>query len=335
MKIPANKAALAASSPVFAAMFYGHLKERGDVKITDASPEAFQEFLQFFSQSEVKLTMNNVSEVLKLADKYDVNDCSLGCSDFMKKNAKIGDIIWTLHLAVKFNLDDLKQFCEQKIYHNHKTVFDLIDFERGRFRTASDSRLSDTEMKNIISYLFAISKNIISEMSQKLQASIVPVLLTKTQFIRDLEVSNMDAIEFTINERCYLTGIILSEIAIITASVHEYAEHSFEMTIAEKRNMESSKIVYFISDLGIGGSHFVRKIVEFQPPVQIKPEYIYTISFKSDNIPQGLSTFRSIIQGFKDAPVSLTPSINIRFLKPLGRYSHSLISQLNFMWEQK
>lgn len=45
VKISAHKAALAALSSVFNAMFNGELKETGDVKITDASPEPFQEIL--------------------------------------------------------------------------------------------------------------------------------------------------------------------------------------------------------------------------------------------------------------------------------------------------
>lgn len=44
-KIRANKAS---RSPVFQTMFFGELKEKGDIEIVDASPEAFQEFIAFF-----------------------------------------------------------------------------------------------------------------------------------------------------------------------------------------------------------------------------------------------------------------------------------------------
>lgn len=72
IKISAHKKVLAASSPVFYAMFYGPLKECGDVKIVDVSPDAFREFLQLFYNNEVKLTKKNRDEVNKLIDKYDV-----------------------------------------------------------------------------------------------------------------------------------------------------------------------------------------------------------------------------------------------------------------------
>lgn len=48
VKIPAHKKVLAASSPVFDAMFNDLLKENGDVKIGDISANAFREFLQIF-----------------------------------------------------------------------------------------------------------------------------------------------------------------------------------------------------------------------------------------------------------------------------------------------
>lgn len=162
--IPANKLLLTTSSPVFHAMFNGELKEKGEVKITDASPEAFREFLQFFHEFHVKLTMENIAEVLKLIDKYDVPDCLPVCSDFVKENTKVNDVLWTLHLAVELNLDDLEQFCREMIEQNAKTVFDMISFENGKLRVVSgQNRLLDTdELEKISPYLVACSKNIIS-----------------------------------------------------------------------------------------------------------------------------------------------------------------------------
>lgn len=48
VKVPANKAILAALSPVFRAMFFGQLQEKGDVDIVDATSDGFKEFLQLF-----------------------------------------------------------------------------------------------------------------------------------------------------------------------------------------------------------------------------------------------------------------------------------------------
>lgn len=45
--IPAHKIILAAASDVFKAMFYGSLKEQGDIRIVGATVSAFKEFLSF------------------------------------------------------------------------------------------------------------------------------------------------------------------------------------------------------------------------------------------------------------------------------------------------
>lgn len=100
-ELSAHKSVLAASSPVFNRMFNGELKEKGDVDIKDASASGFKEFLNFFYGVPMQLTIENVAEVLKLADKYDVEDCFPICIDFLKRNLDTdivfglyGDCIW-------------------------------------------------------------------------------------------------------------------------------------------------------------------------------------------------------------------------------------------------
>lgn len=89
VKIPARKDLLAASSPVFDAMFNGELKEKGDVEIKDASAAGFQEFLQFFYNKQVKLTMENIADVLNLGHKYDITEITNAAVKFIKKNCQL------------------------------------------------------------------------------------------------------------------------------------------------------------------------------------------------------------------------------------------------------
>lgn len=58
IRVPAHKNILAIASPVFAAMFFGPMKQSEVVEIVDATDVAFKEFLQFFYRSQVKLTSN-------------------------------------------------------------------------------------------------------------------------------------------------------------------------------------------------------------------------------------------------------------------------------------
>lgn len=120
VKLPAHKGVLSASSPVFNAMFNGDLKEKGDVDIEDASPVVFEKFLHFFYGKPMQLSMENVADVLKLADKYDVEDCLSICVDFLKENSTIDDAVWTLHLALQFQLKDFEMHCLDRIQRNFR-----------------------------------------------------------------------------------------------------------------------------------------------------------------------------------------------------------------------
>lgn len=59
-RIPAHKILLADKSDVFEAMFYGELKETGDIRVTDVSDAAFVEFLQFFYNNQVEVSVSMV-----------------------------------------------------------------------------------------------------------------------------------------------------------------------------------------------------------------------------------------------------------------------------------
>lgn len=73
-KIPAQRLALSLHSEVFERMFDGEMKDDGSIKIIDASPDGFAEFLQLFYLSEVKLSKVNIGEELRLIDKYDARE---------------------------------------------------------------------------------------------------------------------------------------------------------------------------------------------------------------------------------------------------------------------
>lgn len=97
-KIPADKRRLACLSPVFEKMFYGSIKEGDEVKIVDASAEAFKEFLQFFYLDDVTLTMRNIETIARLADKYDVLERISACANFLKNQLSINNMCWGLQV---------------------------------------------------------------------------------------------------------------------------------------------------------------------------------------------------------------------------------------------
>lgn len=115
-KVPAHKAILATASPVFRQMLFGPLKEEGDViKLPDTTVGAFKEFLQFFYLDKITLTMENIGEVARLSDFYDVSECFEKCVDFLEGQLTSENLAWAYQLAIMFDHQKLKQICEKKI----------------------------------------------------------------------------------------------------------------------------------------------------------------------------------------------------------------------------
>lgn len=114
-KVPAHRAILATASPVFRQMLFGPLKEGDTIKIIDTNAAAFKEFLQFFYLDKITLTMENIGEVARLSDYYDVSDCFEKCADFLEHQLTSENTAWGYQLAIMFNNQKLKDFCEKQI----------------------------------------------------------------------------------------------------------------------------------------------------------------------------------------------------------------------------
>lgn len=131
-RIPAHKNILAEQSPVFLQMFYGPLKEHGDVKITDehfiVSRDGFEEFLQIFYSYDMQITTKNSIEIYLLADKYDLPAWKVSCLKFLYTTLTIKIIFNAWDLAEKFDLLELKELCEQTFQREAKKIFSSDEF---------------------------------------------------------------------------------------------------------------------------------------------------------------------------------------------------------------
>lgn len=127
-RVPAHKIILSSASAVFDAMFYGSLKEQGDIRIVDASSDAFKEFLQFFYINEVELTVDNISQVMHLVKKYDVIDCLSLCADFLLTEVTFETATIILDLALIYEQTELSDLCEVHIGVDSNDVLISADF---------------------------------------------------------------------------------------------------------------------------------------------------------------------------------------------------------------
>lgn len=127
-RIPAHKNLLAVASDVFKIMFYGSLREEGDIWINDASAPVFEEFLQFFYLDEVELTMEHIGGVIHLGHKYNVIECLDVCKQFLLDHLTDENACVVLRLAVLYDITELIQMCEKRISVNTEAVFESTSF---------------------------------------------------------------------------------------------------------------------------------------------------------------------------------------------------------------
>ncbi|XP_055301017.1 BTB/POZ domain-containing protein 6-like [Sitodiplosis mosellana] len=110
-RLSAHKIILAAGSSVFKAMFYGDPKEEGDVEIVDAASTAFGMFLQTIYQMHGNIDMENVGEVMRLADKYECNGVMQICASYLHPQVNVNNVCWVLDFALKYSFQKLEQCC--------------------------------------------------------------------------------------------------------------------------------------------------------------------------------------------------------------------------------
>lgn len=130
IEIQAHKNILSVNSPVFHAMFYGPIKEGNAIRIMDASPSAFTEFLQFFYLNTVRLTSNNIIEVAYLCNKYEVARGLQVCEIPLQESVTddINNICSEYQAVLLLQIDSVIKVCENAIADNAKQVLESSNF---------------------------------------------------------------------------------------------------------------------------------------------------------------------------------------------------------------
>lgn len=165
-RIPAHKVLLAAKSDVFKAMFYGELKEKGDIKIVDASIAAFKEFLEYFYCTEIDPTIENAPNVLKLADQYNVPACCDFYEKFLGDTITIDNVCSVYGLAIFYKRSGLNKMCEQRIAEATKSVLksqSFLECDRSVLQAILDLDVLDCAEKDIFDAFMKWTKHAANE----------------------------------------------------------------------------------------------------------------------------------------------------------------------------
>lgn len=127
VEIPAHKCILAAFSPKYQRQFYGDFDDRNcnciELKEPNVTASAFNEYLQFFYLNEVRLTHENIADVLFLAKESLVEEFYNECSKFISETLSIENVCQSYELAQLHDYDDLMSTCKRLIKTNLMEVF--------------------------------------------------------------------------------------------------------------------------------------------------------------------------------------------------------------------
>ena len=129
--IPAHKYVLAISSPVFFAMFYGHMADAArTVELADCDSDSFLELLRFVYCDEAELTGSNVIQVLYLAKKYMIPALSEQCTRFLQENLDANNVFVVLPGAQTYGEAALVEKCWETVDQTSKEAMKSEAFVR-------------------------------------------------------------------------------------------------------------------------------------------------------------------------------------------------------------
>ena len=122
-----HKSILAARSPVFEAMFQVDMEEKKDnkVEIKDFSPEVIENMLQFIYCAKMPCkedSRDQISELLKAADQYDVNLLKVACDEILCISLSVENCLVSLIIADMYQAEKLKKHSMKMLVENMRTV---------------------------------------------------------------------------------------------------------------------------------------------------------------------------------------------------------------------
>ena len=131
-KMSAHSYILAKKSSVFEAMFKHDMLESKNkqVNITDISNKAIKNMIRFIYTGALRLGEVSVElDVLKAADKYDINNLKEMCEERISKKLSIENCFEILQAAQQFNADKLKDKAIEFIAKNADVLIEKPEFE--------------------------------------------------------------------------------------------------------------------------------------------------------------------------------------------------------------
>ena len=127
---PCHRGILSARSPVFKAMLQADMEEKreGIIHIKEFSPDVIEAMLKFMYTSSVPVPSvpsneQNIAEVLKAADQYQLDLLKIACEATLCRGLKINNCLIYLILGDMYQAERLKKNSMKMLFENLNEVF--------------------------------------------------------------------------------------------------------------------------------------------------------------------------------------------------------------------
>ncbi|KAL0871349.1 hypothetical protein ABMA27_005090 [Loxostege sticticalis] len=134
--VSAHKVVLAAASPVFAAMFYGGMPEKGPIQIDDIEPDTFIEMLRYiYTDNTDIISFNDACALYYAAKKYMLLHLKTECLEYLINNLTAADCCLAYEFAQMFDEKDLLKACEELMKTKTMEVLHSRGFQDASLKT--------------------------------------------------------------------------------------------------------------------------------------------------------------------------------------------------------
>uniref|UniRef100_A0A5K3F4Y7 BTB domain-containing protein n=1 Tax=Mesocestoides corti TaxID=53468 RepID=A0A5K3F4Y7_MESCO len=136
-EFPAHRVVLAASSDYFDAMFSNGMAESAqlEIELKSVSADVMEALLDFVYTGQVRVSMENVQELLPAASLVQMEGVKTVCSAFLFGQVEASNVLGIRRFAELHSCADLEVFAKNYAAHNFKTV---VDYEEFLYMTAEE-----------------------------------------------------------------------------------------------------------------------------------------------------------------------------------------------------
>ncbi|CAC5403376.1 unnamed protein product [Mytilus coruscus] len=249
--VKAHKYMLASRSSVFNTMFEGSCPEKGEVFVPDVNFETFKVLLRYIYSDLLDPSLDNMQEVLYIAEKYMLSTMKDECSNQLVSSIETSNAHLVFDVASNFNLQSVKSKTLEHIQKNAEEYFtepNAIKISRECIKAILELDFMSCSETNICRFLIKWAGHQ-CEVQGKTASG---------ENMREITGSLLNLVRFPVINRTYFTnkipsGFLTSEEVISVFSSHNGKKNEYfnESNRNSKRNlnvMRPSSTYYMSTD---------------------------------------------------------------------------------------